>query len=24
MTPYIDFEKDMIVPVPPKKKLGWS
>jgi acetolactate synthase-1/2/3 large subunit len=24
MTPYIDFEKDMIVPVPPKKKLGWN
>ena len=24
MTPYIDFEEDMIVPVPPKKKLGWS
>ena len=24
MTPYIDFESDMIVPVPPKKKLGWS
>ena len=23
MTPYIDFEKDMVVPVPPKKKLGW-
>jgi len=24
MTPYIDFEDDMIVPVPPKKKLGWN
>ena len=24
MTPYIDFEEDMIVPVPPKKKLGWN
>ena len=24
MTPYIDFEKDMIVSVPPKKKLGWN
>ena len=24
MTPYIEFEKDMIVPVPPKKKLGWN
>jgi acetolactate synthase-1/2/3 large subunit len=24
MTPYIDFEKDMVVPVPPKKKLGWN
>jgi len=24
MTPYIDFESDMFVPVPPKKKLGWS
>jgi acetolactate synthase-1/2/3 large subunit len=24
MTPYIDFEKDMIVPTPPKKKLGWN
>jgi acetolactate synthase-1/2/3 large subunit len=24
MTPYIDFEKDMIVPVPPKKSLGWN
>jgi len=24
MTPYIDFEKDMIVPVPPKKELGWN
>ncbi len=24
MTPYIDFEKDMIVPVPPKKKDGWN
>jgi acetolactate synthase-1/2/3 large subunit len=24
MTPYIDFEKDMIVPVPIKKKLGWN
>ena len=24
MTPYIDFEKDMIVPVHPKKKLGWN
>jgi acetolactate synthase-1/2/3 large subunit len=24
MTPYIDFEGDMIVPVPPKKKLGWN
>jgi|TARA_B110000977_G_scaffold73941_1_gene100025 acetolactate synthase-1/2/3 large subunit len=24
MTPYIDFEMDMIVPVPPKKKLGWN
>jgi len=24
MTPYIDFENDMIVPVPPKKKLGWN
>ena len=24
MTPYIDFESDMIVPVPPKKKLGWN
>ena len=24
MTPYIDFEKDMIVPVPPKKKFGWN
>jgi acetolactate synthase-1/2/3 large subunit len=24
MTPYIDFEKDMIVPVPPKKNLGWN
>ena len=24
MTPYINFEKDMIVPVPPKKKLGWN
>jgi acetolactate synthase-1/2/3 large subunit len=24
MTPYIDFEKDMIVPIPPKKKLGWN
>jgi len=24
MTPYIDFEKDMIVEVPPKKKLGWN
>ena len=23
MTPYIDFEEDMIVPVPPKRKLGW-
>ena len=24
MTPYINFEKDMIVPVPPKKNLGWN
>ena len=24
MTPYIDFEKDMIVPIPPKKSLGWN
>lgn len=24
MTPYINFETDMIVPVPPKKKLGWN
>ena len=24
MTPYIDFESDMFVPVPPKKKLGWA
>jgi acetolactate synthase-1/2/3 large subunit len=24
MTPYIDFESDMFVPVPPKKKLGWN
>lgn len=24
MTPYIDFEEDMIVEVPPKKKLGWN
>lgn len=24
MTPYIDFEKDMIVSVPPKKKDGWN
>ena len=24
MTPYIDFESDMFVPVPPRKKLGWS
>jgi acetolactate synthase-1/2/3 large subunit len=24
MTPYIEFEKDMVVPVPPKKKLGWN
>lgn len=24
MTPYIDFEKDMIVEVPPKKKQGWN
>lgn len=24
MTPYIDFESDMIVQVPSKKKLGWS
>jgi len=24
MTPYIDFEKDMIVPVPARKKLGWN
>ena len=24
MTPYIDFEKDMVVHVPPKKKLGWN
>uniref|UniRef100_A0A6C0J1G0 Acetolactate synthase n=1 Tax=viral metagenome TaxID=1070528 RepID=A0A6C0J1G0_9ZZZZ len=24
MTPYIDFEKDMVIPVPPKKKLGWN
>lgn len=24
MTPYIDFEKDMIVEVPPKKKHGWN
>lgn len=24
MTPYIDFEKDMLVEVPPKKKLGWN
>lgn len=24
MSPYIDFESDMIVPVPPKKKLGWN
>jgi acetolactate synthase I/II/III large subunit len=24
MTPYIYFEKDMIVPVPPRKKLGWN
>ena len=24
MTPYIEFEKDMIVSVPPKKKLGWN
>ena len=24
MTPYIEFEKDMIVPVPPKKILGWN
>jgi len=24
MTPYIDFEKDMVVPVHPKKKLGWN
>ena len=23
MTPYIDFESDMIVDVPPKRKLGW-
>ena len=23
MTPYIDFESDMIVEVPPKRKLGW-
>ena len=23
MTPYIDFEHDMIVEVPPKKNLGW-
>jgi acetolactate synthase-1/2/3 large subunit len=24
MSPYIQFEDDMIVPVPPKKKLGWN
>ena len=24
MTPYIDFESDMFVQVPPKKKLGWA
>jgi len=24
MTPYIDFESDMLVPVPSKKKLGWN
>jgi len=24
MTPYINFEEDMVVPVPPKKKLGWN
>jgi len=24
MTPYIDFESDMFVPVPSKKKLGWN
>ena len=24
MTPYIYFEEDMFVPVPPKKKLGWK
>lgn len=24
MTPYIDFEHDMIVPVPRRKKLGWN
>jgi len=24
MTPYISFEEDMLVPVPPKKKLGWN
>ena len=24
MTPYIDFECDMIVDVPPKKSLGWN
>ena len=24
MTPYIEFESDMFVPVPPKKKLGWN
>ena len=24
MTPYIDFESYMFVPVPPKKKLGWA
>ena len=23
MTPYIDSEEDMIVPVPPKRKPGW-
>jgi len=24
MTPYISFEEDMLVPVPPKKNLGWN
>ena len=24
MTPYIEFEDDMLVKVPPKKEIGWN